>query len=186
MAPKKRAQRASRTALVVLGMHRSGTSALAGVLGHMGADLPKDLMAPTEINPKGFFESNRITGLNEELLASGKRRWFDFKGLSQDWYASPKAAEFAISAQEALEAEFGRSYLFALKDPRICRLLPFWTRRSVVLAMNDVFGHAYPWPNEPIANDGTEFHLIERLWPAMTTHLGLESVFVHKLDEKRV
>jgi len=62
----------------------------------------------------------------------------------------------------------------------------FWTRRSVVLAMNDVFGHAYPWPNEPIANDGTEFHLIERLWPAMTTHLGLESVFVHKLDEKRV
>jgi len=107
-------------------MHRSGTSALAGVLGHMGADLPQDLMAPTEINPKGFFESNRITGLNEELLASGKRRWFDFKGLSQDWYASPKAAEFAISAQEALEAEFGRSYLFALKDPRICRLLPFW------------------------------------------------------------
>lgn len=62
----------------------------------------------------------------------------------------------------------------------------FWTRRSVVLAMNGVFGQNYPWPNEPIANDGTEFHLIERLWPAMTTHLGLESVFVHKLDEKRI
>lgn len=61
----------------------------------------------------------------------------------------------------------------------------FWTRRSVVLAMNEVFGQTYPWPNEPIANDGTEFHLIERLWPALTTHLGLESVFVHKLDEKR-
>ncbi|MDO9524929.1 MAG: rhamnan synthesis F family protein, partial [Gemmobacter sp.] len=62
----------------------------------------------------------------------------------------------------------------------------FWVRRSVVLAMNDVFGSTYPWPNEPIANDGTEFHLIERLWPAMTTHLGLESLFMHKLDEKRV
>lgn len=62
----------------------------------------------------------------------------------------------------------------------------FWTRRSVVLAMNAVFGQSYPWPNEPIANDGTEFHLIERLWPAMTTHLGLDSVFVHKLDEKRI
>lgn len=62
----------------------------------------------------------------------------------------------------------------------------FFTRRSVVLAMNGIFGQSYPWPNEPIANDGTEFHLIERLWPAMTTHLGLESVFVHKLDEKRV
>ncbi len=61
----------------------------------------------------------------------------------------------------------------------------FWTRRSVVLAMNVIFGQNYPWPNEPIANDGTEFHLIERLWPAVTTHLGLESVFVHKLDQRR-
>lgn len=62
----------------------------------------------------------------------------------------------------------------------------FWVRRSVVLAMNDLFGEDYPWPNEPIANDGTEFHLIERLWPAMTTKLGLHSLFMHKLDEKRV
>jgi hypothetical protein len=62
----------------------------------------------------------------------------------------------------------------------------FWVRRSVVLAMNDFFGPDYPWPSEPIANDGTEYHLIERLWPAMAASLGLESVFVHKLDEKRV
>lgn len=62
----------------------------------------------------------------------------------------------------------------------------FWVRRQVVEAMNDMFGPDYPWPNEPIANDGTEFHLIERLWPAMATHLGLDSVFVHKLDEQRV
>ncbi|TDK50900.1 rhamnan synthesis F family protein [Antarcticimicrobium luteum] len=62
----------------------------------------------------------------------------------------------------------------------------FWTRRPVVLAMNEVFGQNYPWPNEPIANDGTEFHLIERLWPAMAAHLGMEAVFVHKLDEQRV
>jgi len=62
----------------------------------------------------------------------------------------------------------------------------FWVRRSVVLEMNAMFGQDYPWPNEPIANDGTEFHLIERLWPAMTTHLKMDSVFVHKLDQKRV
>ncbi|SMH56883.1 rhamnan synthesis F family protein [Mesorhizobium australicum] len=62
----------------------------------------------------------------------------------------------------------------------------FWIRRSVVLAMRDLFGHNYPWPNEPIPDDGTEFHLIERLWPAVTTQAGLDSVFVHKLDQKRV
>ncbi|MBN2631456.1 MAG: glycosyl transferase [Rhodobacteraceae bacterium] len=62
----------------------------------------------------------------------------------------------------------------------------FWVRRSVVMAMNDIFGPDYPWPDEPIANDGTEYHMIERLWPAMASHLGLSSVFVHKLDEQRV
>ena len=62
----------------------------------------------------------------------------------------------------------------------------FWIRRSVVEAMNALFGPDYPWPNEPIANDGTEFHLIERLWPALAASCGLDAVFLHKLDERRV
>ena len=62
----------------------------------------------------------------------------------------------------------------------------FWIRRKAVLAMRDLFGHNYPWPNEPIPNDGTEFHLIERIWPALAAQVGMDSVFVHKLDQKRV
>lgn len=62
----------------------------------------------------------------------------------------------------------------------------FWTRASVVRAMRDLFGPDYQWPNEPIANDGTEYHLIERLWPAMAAQCGLDAVFIHKPDEKRV
>ena len=61
---------ATRAALLVMGMHRSGTSALTGVIGLMGADLPNDLMAASDLNAKGFFESNRITGFDEDLLAS--------------------------------------------------------------------------------------------------------------------
>lgn len=41
----------------------------------------------------------------------------------------------------------------------------FWIRCSVVLAMRGLFGHNYPWPNEPIPDDGTEFHLIEGSGP---------------------
>ena len=118
----------ARTAVVVLGMHRSGTSALSGVLGQMGCDLPQDLMAPTEINVRGFFESNRISGLNESLLASAGHRWFSFPRVPADWFGSPKADEFLERAREAIGADFGRSHLFVLKDPRICRLLPFWQR----------------------------------------------------------
>ena len=116
----------SRTAVVVLGMHRSGTSAVTGVLGQMGCDLPQDLMGPAEINTRGFFESNRITGLNDELLASAGFSWFSFPRFPVGWFASPKADEFLERAAEVIGAEFGRSHLFALKDPRICRQLPIW------------------------------------------------------------
>jgi hypothetical protein len=61
----------------------------------------------------------------------------------------------------------------------------FWVRNSVARRMYDHFGPDYQWPGEPIGIDGTEYHLIERLWPTMAASLGLESVFVHKLDEKR-
>ena len=61
----------------------------------------------------------------------------------------------------------------------------FWVRRPVVEAMSAFFGDGYPWPNEPVGSDGSEYHLIERLWPAMAAHAGLESVFIHKPDERR-
>ncbi len=62
----------------------------------------------------------------------------------------------------------------------------FWVRRQVVESMLDLFGPDYPWPEEPIANDGSVYHFIERLWPAMATKLEMDQVFVHKLDEKRI
>ncbi len=61
----------------------------------------------------------------------------------------------------------------------------FWAKRKVVDQMNSYFGLDFPWPNEPLANDGTVFHLIERLWPTATYEAGLRAVFVSKPDEKR-
>ncbi|CAM3226759.1 rhamnan synthesis F family protein [Paracoccus nototheniae] len=62
----------------------------------------------------------------------------------------------------------------------------FWTRADVARSMLALFGPDYPWPNEPIPFDGTELHLIERLWPAMAAQLDLDAVFLHKPDEPRV
>lgn len=61
----------------------------------------------------------------------------------------------------------------------------FWTRARVVQRMNALFGPAYPWPNEPLPNDGTEFHLIERLWPTVAAMEGLDSLFLEKADQPR-
>lgn len=115
-----------RLALIVLGMHRSGTSALAGVLAKMGADLPQDLMPADEFNPDGYFESQLAYRLNDALLGSAGSSWDDWHAVNTDWYGSPRKGEYVLRAQEMLEQEFGTSSFFVLKDPRICRLVPFW------------------------------------------------------------
>lgn len=81
------------------------------------------------------------------------------------------------------------SHLFPKSPPDHPLLFPignmFWTRARVVQRMNSVFGPAYPWPNEPLPNDGTEFHLIERLWPTVTAMEDLDSLFLEKADQPR-
>ena len=115
-----------KRAIVVAGMHRSGTSATAGVLGLLGCDLPKSLMDSASDNERGFSESIVVQVLNDEILESLGCVWVDWKTIDSDWYLSRAATEFRGRAQDALRTEFGNSNLFVLKDPRICRLLPLW------------------------------------------------------------
>lgn len=61
----------------------------------------------------------------------------------------------------------------------------FWVKAEVVLTMKRLFGPHCPWPNEPIASDGTPFHLIERLWPTAAALASRRSVFINKPDERR-
>lgn len=61
----------------------------------------------------------------------------------------------------------------------------FWTRGSVVTEMIRLFPPHTPWPGEPIGDDGTVYHLIERLWPTAAASLGHRSVFLVKPDQPR-
>ncbi len=61
-----------RTAYLVLGMHRSGTSAVTQLLALAGASLPENVMAGDEHNAKGYFEPWKIAILNDgRLRAAG-------------------------------------------------------------------------------------------------------------------
>lgn len=115
-----------RACVLVLGMHRSGTSALSGLLCLAGCDQPANQITPLKENPKGFFESRVIKELNDEILASVGSAWHDWTELDCEWGRSPQAASFRARASDALKEEFGSSPLFVLKDPRICRFAPFW------------------------------------------------------------
>jgi hypothetical protein len=120
--------RPRKVALVIAGMHRSGTSALTRVLNCLGCDLPKTLLPPSpNDNELGFWESRSIMELNEKILASVGSDWIDWTPLNRAWYGSPVAGAFFEQALGVLQSEFGNSRFFIMKDPRTCRLLPFWT-----------------------------------------------------------
>lgn len=115
---------------MILGMHRSGTSALARVISLLGADLPQSLMGGeaghTASNPTGHWESEPLAKLNEALLRSAGLSWRSIEPVAPDWYQSARFAEFRDSARDTVEEEFGASNLFVYKDPRTCLLVPFW------------------------------------------------------------
>ena len=111
--------------ILVLGMHRSGTSAVAGMLGDHGAVLPTDLMAPSPMNPKGFSESESISTLDDELMMSLGSSWHDWRPFAAD-PSTPEVEAFTRRAVDLVHEVFGDEDLVVLKDPRICRLVPFW------------------------------------------------------------
>jgi hypothetical protein len=92
----------------------------------MGATLPQDLMPPEAMNARGFFESVEITGFDEDLLASFGFTWWDCRRVPQDWFDSLPAQDFARRASQVLLASYGGADLIVVKDPRHCRLMPFW------------------------------------------------------------
>lgn len=118
----------TRKAVLVLGMHRSGTSALTGLLVQLGAQAPKSLMRPNIDNPLGYWESAALFDFHERVLRSAGTSWDAWTQLLPEFFDSPAAADIADEFQRLLEQEFGSASLFVVKDPRICRFVPFWLR----------------------------------------------------------
>jgi hypothetical protein len=107
-------------------MHRSGTSALTRVLNLLGCDLPATLLQADPTNEAGHWESHPIVRLNDRILQSAGTNWHDWQEFYPGWLKSPKADQFREEGLNLLASEFNTSHLFVLKDPRLCRILPFW------------------------------------------------------------
>lgn len=112
--------------ILVLGMHRSGTSALTRVLNLLGCALPDNLIGPGDGNVLGHWEAVEAVTLNDEILASAGSSWEDWGPINDDWRQSGLRPEMLqrITVLIAQHADLGP--LFALKDPRLCRLADLW------------------------------------------------------------
>ena len=118
-----------RTALVCLGMHRSGTSATTGVLQLLGVELGERLTAGHKgINDLGYFEHGDVLDLHNAILGHLGSSWDSVLPLPEEWWLRPDLAGYRKGLDEILERDFGNSALWAVKDPRMCRMLPLWLK----------------------------------------------------------
>ncbi|MER9952314.1 class I SAM-dependent methyltransferase [Mesorhizobium sp. M0047] len=126
--PKARkAKPARRTCIMVLGMHRSGTSALTRVLNLLGAALPKNLIGAGLGNEGGHWEPTWIVDLNERLLAEAGGTWNKVISSGLDVIPTSVRQFYVEEIRRIVAAEFGDHTTIAIKDPRISRLLPIYS-----------------------------------------------------------
>ena len=125
--PVAMAKKRDRLVVLVLGMHRSGTSAVTGLVSKLGVGLPDNLLAPQSDNERGFFESEDIVLAHERLFAAIGTTWSGLDDL--DGVENTAAGKvFMQEMRTLLERQFEQSPSLVLKDPRICRLAPLWLK----------------------------------------------------------
>lgn len=120
------ADTAGRRALLVLGMHRSGTSAVSRVLNLLGADLPSRTLGPDASNATGYWEPPELYRIHDQMLARAGSRWDDWQLFDRSALDEYDVVGIVNALLEFHAREFGKSSLFVIKDPRICRFVPLW------------------------------------------------------------
>ncbi|MDS4030821.1 MAG: glycosyltransferase [Candidatus Contendobacter sp.] len=114
--------------IIVLGMHRSGTSTVARLLNLMGAYFaPSELaMPPTEHNEKGYWERLDVFGVHEEMFHALGIGWDRVSRFNAQWLAEPEfVAQFRPRIDKIL-LDLDAQRPWFVKDPRLNLFLPFW------------------------------------------------------------
>jgi GT2 family glycosyltransferase len=115
--------------VLVVGMHRSGTSATTGVLRLLGLAMPRahDLMPAAHDNAQGHLESRMLSAFDDKLLADAGGSWQRPPVLAPGWHRQAAIESSRLAAPGVFEAAFGTvEGPVAWKDPRASLLLEFW------------------------------------------------------------
>ena len=171
--------------IVVLGMHRSGTSVITRGLQTMGVDLGHALLPVQDDNPKGFWEDVDINALNMEMLDFLNKDWYHLSPIEGDDVDRLFNRGYHLRASELLRRKMSNSQIFGFKDPRLAQLSLFWQE---VFSLNQldvsyVISIRHPLSvGESLAKrDNFEFERSYLLWAGYVI-----ASFVNTMDKKCV
>ena len=113
--------------IIVLGMHRSGTSALARILNLMGIYFGTEKVSTgaNVENEKGFWERLDVRTLNDSILHNANCDWDRISGFDVDAIAEDLLGTYRRATGEIiLNLDAHRPWF--IKEPRLCLLFPVW------------------------------------------------------------
>ncbi|RUX75753.1 glycosyltransferase [Mesorhizobium sp. M7A.F.Ca.US.006.04.2.1] len=125
-ARKAKPKAARRTCIMVLGMHRSGTSALTRAISLLGAELPKNLLGANPTNPTGHWEPSKLIALHDQMLAEAGSRWDDWRRFDLSDLSRARSQFYKAEIAHLIDKEYGGASLFVLKEPRISRFVQLY------------------------------------------------------------
>lgn len=115
---------ARRTCILVLGMHRSGTSVITRVLSLMGAALPTNVLGSNAFNEAGHWEPINILRANERFMRLLGHEWDDLRRLELETCSASIARDFVEEIEHILVEEYEGATTIVVKDPRVSLLKP--------------------------------------------------------------
>jgi hypothetical protein len=112
----------------ILGMGRSGSSAMARVMALCGGRLPESLLPANQANPTGFWEPSSAVHVNARFLKASGSSFFDTQLVQDVNEETALGRQFISEIVALLESYQGTAAEGPLifKEPRISVLLPFW------------------------------------------------------------
>lgn len=110
----------SEKMILILGMHRSGTSSLAGMLRHYGLHLGEEISTTNKHNRKGNQEHFPARKINNTLMRLHGGSWYDPRIVTE------VPAEYATEIRDLKDQFRSEALIYGIKDPRMMFCLKAW------------------------------------------------------------
>ena len=122
----------NQSVIIILGMHRSGTSTISRIANLLGVYMgeEEDFLEIKLDNPKGYWENEFIVSINDEILrrlgSQNSNTWIEIPIFFDGWEDSVIFNDLKYKAIAYLNKKMRGKEIWGWKDPRTCLTLPFW------------------------------------------------------------
>ena len=153
--------------IFILGMHRSGTSAMAGALSLLGMGFDPNLVeAVPNDNPNGYWEPVDVVKINNDIFTALNMHYMDFSSFPIGWMNHDEMNLIRHRISDWFTKSLLNESLIVVKDPRLCRTLPIWVEVLEQQQGKAKYIHVFRHPMDVVsslrARDDT-FSIIEGL-----------------------